>query len=101
MVKRSFLLCEKERRNSELLSDLIETEVAGNGSLMFGDPDGTPCQGIYIDGNGRRKKCAKVRRKPLDDQPRRVTLFTIVHGDISILVLDWMCPVCTFINRYE
>lgn len=99
-MKRSFILCELERIKVELLTDLIETGAGGTSACMLGDPDGYQCNGKVIDENGSKVWCENVRRKSNLDFSRNVTLFTLNHGEVGIVLLDWRCDKCMYINRY-
>lgn len=80
---------------------MIEGEAAGDGSLVFWGPDGTSCDGIYRCTDGTFKACGAKLRQMNSNEPRRVTLYTINHGPISIMQLDWLCGRCGFRNVYR
>lgn len=90
-----------ERRKVEQLVDLIETETAGRGALMFGDEDGTTCDGIVLGENGGGMKCDGRRKKSQEDIAQKETVFTLNNGKVRVVLLDWKCPRCTFWNRYK
>lgn len=94
-------MCEREKVLSEKLTNLAEEEAAGNGSLMVGDPDGTLCGGIYQCSDGSEKRCNAKRQQRNTDVPRRTTLFTLNHGAVSIVILDWDCFRCGYRNLYR
>lgn len=100
-MKRSFYICRREKELAEKLCDLVEREIAGNGCLMFGDPDGTLCGGLYKCGQRLLRRFSGKRKQTISDIPRRVTLFTLNHGDISVILLDWDCSRCGFRNLYR
>lgn len=101
VVKRSFKYFEKERLLAEQLTHFVEGEVAGDGSLMFGDPYGTRSGGIYKCKDRSMKQCSAKREQRDTNIPRRVTLFKRNPSDISIILLDWDCARCIYRNLYR
>lgn len=100
-VKRSLMLCGKERENSDHLTKLLETGIAGNGTLLFCDPDGIQCRGILMYRKGNRKPCEQKRKKNREDKARRINLLPLNHGDLVIVVTDLICPMCQHVNRFK
>lgn len=100
-MKRSFIFCHSERRKAEVVTDLIERYSLDDGALLFCDPDGTPCRGIVLDRNGRRVSCSGIRVRSPRDKPRKTSLFTVNHGSVTIVFVDWTCKSCKFLNRYQ
>lgn len=47
------------------------------------------------------KQCTEERKESSDDLPRSVTLFTLNHSDVSIVVLDWVCRSYDYMNTYR
>lgn len=99
--KRSFMMCRSEQRLAQLLSDLIETHTAGSGSLMFGDPEGIVCEGVSRGSDGVDVCCDGSRVKRCRDVPRRVTLYTLNHDDITVVLRDWIFETCGHYNVYR
>lgn len=100
-MNRTFMFCASEREKAAILSDLIEQHDAQRGTLLFADADGTPCRGVVRDRRGRRVRCPCTRVQDDNDKPRKATLFTVNQGAITILVIDWICASCQFVNRYQ
>lgn len=100
-TKRSFMMCDSEKKLAELLTNLIEPHAEGRGYLVFGDPDGTQCLRMSRTRRGVAKRCVAVRVKSTDDVPRTITLFTLNHDDVSVVLLDWVCPTCGHLKLYQ
>lgn len=99
--RSSFFLCEEETKKTEKLTDFIETEVAEGGALTFGDPEGQRCGGICMDGNGNEARCEEGRKDYNNDVSRKMKLFTLNHGQFTILVLDWVCTSFGNLNLFR
>lgn len=84
-LRRSFMLCATEKWISESFTDILESNAAEKGSFLFGDTEGKLCRGILMYGNGNRYGCKQKHVKNRKDKPRRMTLFTLNHGELSIL----------------
>lgn len=97
-VNRAFFMCNSEVEIAEHLCDLIEKEIAENGSLLSGDPDGSNCRGNMKKADGTVEACVAKRRHGEADILRKSTLFTLNHGAIGVVLLDWEYSVCRYVN---
>lgn len=97
---RPIYMCNAEKKFSAQLADLIEKWDRLNGGLRFMDPDGWLCGGKIREGDGSIINCTGTKGAHARKLPRKVTLFTLNHGLLSIVVRDWVCASCEFENRY-
>lgn len=94
-------MCESEQQLAVQLTELIENNAAGGGSLLFGDPEGTVCEGVIKESRGKEKSCDGVRVRSSKDIPRKVTLYTLNHDDVTVVVRDWIFDKCGQLNVYR
>lgn len=97
---RPLYMCPAEMRLAEQLTDHIEEWRRQYGVLCFADPEGWPCGGRIRNGEGRIVKCRSSKKEGSRMLPRKITLFTLNHDLISVVVEDWVCPSCCVENRY-
>lgn len=97
---RPLYMCPAETKITEQLTDWIETWDRNNGGIRFVDPDGSLCGGTVMNGEGEETECSSEKDEKSRLLPRKVTLFTLNHGLINIVIVDWVCMNCTFENRY-
>lgn len=100
-INRSIMLCEREKRTEENLIDVIENELAEEGCLMFYDPVGSSCGVIYVNARGEKKSVDIMKVGCKQEQPRKVTIFTLNHGAITAVLLDLRFIRCGYENKYR
>lgn len=98
---RSFMFCRSERRKAESLCDLIETVEGYSGVLLFADPNGQQCTAKLSGTTSGRQRCFGKRKQSDADKPRKVSLITLTHGSVGILVTDCICTECGKLNYYN
>lgn len=97
---RPIYKCPSEIRITQQLTDHLETWERKNGGLCFTDPEGSVCMGTVLDFNGREKTCEATKHDGCRIFPRKVTLYTLNHDLLSVVLKDWSCTTCGFENRY-
>lgn len=71
-VKRSFMLCDGEKRLVAQLAELIETEAAKDGSLVINAVVSTACRGEVKGNDGSRRQCEATRKVVVEvEVPRK------------------------------
>lgn len=40
------MMCESEQSSAKMLTYFLETHASGSGILIFGDPEGSLCEGV-------------------------------------------------------
>lgn len=94
-------MCRAERAMAKQLTDCIETWDRRKDGLRFVDPYGSLCSGIVGREEGRDINCYATKGTSARILPRKVTLFTLNHDLISVVLNDLVCPSCGFENRYS
>lgn len=98
---RPLYMCPAEERMTEKLTDFIEEWGRRRGGLSFVDPDGWPCVGKVRDAEGNETLCLWCKDSSVRILPRKVTLFTLNHDLLIVVLKDWVCTRCGFENRYN
>lgn len=99
--RRPLFMCPSERLIALQLTEQIESWNRTDGGLCYVDPDGWYCGGKIKDGKGAISKCTATKTVNCTRYPRKITVFTLNHDLLSIVVTDWVCSKCRFENRFS
>lgn len=99
--KRSLFMCESEQKLAVQLTELFESNDIGRGSLMFGDPEGVVCEGVIKGRCGEEHCCDAVTVRSCRGILREVTIYTLNHDYVTIVVRDWICDKCGQLKVYR
>lgn len=85
---RPFFMCPSEEKLTEQLTDLIEEWDRRRGGLSFVEPEGWPCRGKIRRADGYEEPCVRCKDGSERILPRKVTLFTLNHSLMSVVIND-------------
>lgn len=99
--KRPLYMFPAERRTTAQLIDRMETWRMEQEIICFSDLYGWLCAGKVLDDEGNEVDCSGTKEEGRKQLPRKVTLFTLNHDLLIIVLNDWRCCKCGYENRYN
>lgn len=97
---RPLYMFRSVKKLTDQLTDLIGEWDRSKGGLCFEDPEGWICAGTVRGANGDEVICDATNEQSTRVLPRKVTLYTLNHDVLSVVLKDWVCRKCGFENRY-